>query len=148
MSTHRHSNHLARFGRPDDERRVADGLAQPPNVALAGLAAVRVLLGRVFALDDQECTDPVASSVHRLSEEDRARSLHEPVENGFLYMFEREALAEITNCTVHAFIAMALEPAEDGLRLTVGIYVKQNRKITPYYMALIDPFRRLIVEGY
>ena len=129
----------------DVQTLLKDGLARPPNAVLAGLAAVRVLLGLVFSLDDQECTDPAASYMHRLSEEDRARSLREPVANGFLYTFEREALVELVNCTVHAFIAMALEPAADGQRLAVGIYVKQNRKITPYYMALIDPFRRLIV---
>lgn len=125
--------------------RLNDGFAEPPNAAVAGLVAVRSLIGLVFSLDDQECADPVASFAHRLSAADRARSHREPGENGVLYVFEREALLELVNCTVHAFIVAFVEPAEDGYRLTVGVYVKQNRAITPYYMALIDPFRRLIV---
>lgn len=125
--------------------RLNEGFAQPPNAAVAGLFGARMLLGLMFSLDDKNCADPATSYVHRLSEDDRARSRREPTTNGILYMFEREALVELVNCTVHAFIAVAVEPADDGQRLTVGIYVKQNREITPYYMTLIDPFRRLIV---
>lgn len=124
---------------------LGDGLRQAPNAAVAALAGTRALLGWALGWDAKGCVDPAASYVHRLSEEDRDRSVHEPVELGFLYTFERESLLEITNCTVHAFLALSLEPADGGQQIIVGVYVKHNRDITPYYMALIDPFRRLIV---
>jgi len=52
---------------------------------------------------------------------------------------------EARNATVHAFIAAALRPRTDGYTLYAAIYVKPVGRITPLYMALIDPFRRLIV---
>ncbi len=125
--------------------RLSGGFSEPPNAAVAGLFAARALLGLVFSLDDGECSDPARSYVHRLSEDDRTRSRREPEENGVLYVFEREALLELVNCTVHAFIVGFVEPGDGGQRLIVGVYVKENRDITPYYMTLIDPFRRLIV---
>ncbi len=124
---------------------LGDRLIQPPNAAVAALAATRALLGWVFRWEAQDCSDPATSYVHRLSEADRARSVRAPEQHGFVYIFEREALLEITNCTVQAFLSMSLETADDGQHLIVGVHVMETQDITPYYMALIDPFRRLIV---
>ena len=49
------------------------------------------------------------------------------------------------NRTVHAFLLFALEPAPNGHTLYWGIYVKPVSRLTPIYMALIDPFRRLLI---
>ncbi len=68
-----------------------------------------------------------------------------PEPNGFIYAFEHEALAEIYNCTVHAFLAWAWKPTADAHNLYWAIYVKPVSNFTPKYMALIDPFRRLVI---
>jgi hypothetical protein len=62
-----------------------------------------------------------------------------------VYTFEREALGEVINRTVHAFLLFALEPAAGGYTLYWGIYVKPVNRFTPVYMALIDPFRRQLI---
>jgi hypothetical protein len=38
-----------------------------------------------------------------------------------------------------------MEPTADGYRLYLGVYVKKVSPLTPLYMALIDPFRKLFV---
>ena len=62
-----------------------------------------------------------------------------------LYVFGHEALSEIRNSTVHGFLASALVHREQGYVLYVGIYVKAVSRLTSFYMALIDPFRRFVV---
>ncbi len=113
------------------------------------LFALRTMLGRVCGWDREVPTAPARSYVNRLSAEDRARSLDEPgSKRGFwtaVYTFDREALGEVINRTVHAFLLFALEPAADGYTLYWGIYVKPVSRLTPFYMALIDPFRRLLI---
>ncbi len=113
------------------------------------LFALRGIVGRVFGWDREIPSAPARSYVNRLSAEDRARSLDEPgSKRGFwtaVYTFDREALGEVINRTVHAFLLFALEPAADGYTLYWGIYVKPVSRLTPFYMALIDPFRRLLI---
>ena len=96
--------------------------------------------------------DPTAcrrSYVQRLSAQDRTRSLDEPgSQRGFwksVYTFDREALGEVINRTVHAFLLFALEPAAGGHTLYWGIYVRPINRFTAFYMALIDPFRRHVI---
>jgi hypothetical protein len=62
-----------------------------------------------------------------------------------LYVFNDESLSELRNATVHAFLALALTPSPGGYTLYLAIYVKAVNRFTPLYMALIDPFRRLVV---
>jgi hypothetical protein len=62
-----------------------------------------------------------------------------------LYVFDQEALSELRNATVHAFLALALAPNPEGYMLHMAIYMKPVSRLTPLYMALIDPFRRLLV---
>jgi hypothetical protein len=54
-------------------------------------------------------------------------------------------VSEIQNATVHAFLCQALREADAGYRLYWGIYVKPVSRFTPLYMALIKPFRHLVV---
>ncbi len=113
------------------------------------LFALRTGLGRVFGWDREDPTACLRSYVLRLSAEDRARSLDEPgLQRGFwksVYTFEHEALGEVINRTVHAFLLFALESAGDEHTLYWGIYVKPVNPFTPFYMALIDPFRRRLI---
>ena len=119
------------------------------------LFAVRGAMGRLFGWEDEPAEPAVDVAI--VPAEERwpvapdllARSLEEPGSRDgpfvVLYAFEREALSEIRNATVHAFSAMALERAGDGYRLHWAIYVRPVGRITSFYMALIAPFRRILV---
>ena len=124
-----------------------DGLRIDP--VSRGLFALRAIVGRVLGWDREVPTAAARSYVHRLSVEDRARSLDEPgSERGFwttVYTFDREALGEVINRTVHAFLLFALEPARGGYTLYLGIYVKPISGFTVFYMTLIDPFRQHLI---
>ena len=113
------------------------------------LLALRTGLGRVFGWDRDDPTASRRSYVQRLSAQDRTRSLDEPgSQRGFwksVYTFDHEALGEVINRTVHAFLLFALQSAAGGHTLYWGIYVKPVNRLTPLYMALIDPFRRHLI---
>jgi hypothetical protein len=113
------------------------------------LFSLRFFLGRVLGLDREAGTSADHSYIHRLTEEQRARSLVAPgTPDGpfqLLYVFPRELLSEIRNATVHAFSCMTLQRSPTGYRFYWGIYVKPVSMLTPVYMALIEPFRRFIV---
>jgi len=125
-----------------------DGLmrANPVTRALFGL---RFWLGRVLGWDRPELDRAETSYLPRVSEALRARSAALPgtMEGGFrlLYLLGEESLSEIRNATVHAFLCAALRPGPDGYRLYWAIYVASTSRLTPVYMALIEPFRRFLV---
>jgi hypothetical protein len=119
------------------------------NFAVRGLFALRRALGRAFGWDD-ECHDPPgASYIHRLAEAYHSQSKVPPGarEGPFrvLYVLDQEALSELRNATVHAFLALAFTPSPAGYMLYLAIYVKPVNRFTMLYMALIDPFRCLVV---
>jgi len=122
---------------------------RPPNFAVRGLFTLRSALGRAFGWDDERHDPPSGSYVNRLAAADRSHSQVAPGtrEGPFrvLYVLGEEALSELRNATVHAFLALALTPSAGGYTLYLAIYVKPVSRLTPLYMALIDPFRRLIV---
>ncbi len=119
------------------------------NAVVLGLIAFRQILGQVFGWDDQTHPHQKDSYENRLTQRDRAHSSSSPSESGgpfrTIYCFERELLSEIMNQTVHAFMAMAMEPSEDGYTLYLAVYVKPIGPVTSRYMSLIDPFRRLFI---
>ena len=125
--------------------QLVDGFRHNLNTSFIAVAGIREVLGSLFRWDDDRCTSSERSFVHRLTETDRRRSLTEPGDSMFVYTFENEAVMEITNCTVHAFIAIALEPVEDGYDMYWAFYVKRVGWITPLYMALIEPFRHTVI---
>jgi hypothetical protein len=120
--------------------------ANPVTRALFGL---RLWLGRVFGWDRAEHDRAGTSYLPRVSDALRARSAVAPgtMEMGFrlLYLLDDESLSEIHNATVHAFLCAALRQAPGGHRLYWGIYVRPTSRLTPVYMALIEPFRRFLV---
>jgi len=132
-----------------DARAILFTDRRPPNVAVRGLFALRWTLGRAFGWDDERHDPSSESYVNRLAEADRSRSQIAPGtrEGPFrvLYVLGAEALSEIRNATVHAFLALALAPSPGGYTLYMAIYVKPVSRLTTLYMALIDPFRRLVV---
>ena len=133
-----------------DARAILFGDRRPSsNFAVRGLFALRWALGRAFGWDDERHDPPGMSYVHRLAEADRSQSEVPPGtrEGRFrvLYVVGEEALSELRNATVHAFLALALTPSPGGYTLYLAIYVKPVSRLTTLYMALIDPFRRLVV---
>ena len=130
---------------------------QQTNPVVNGLFKLRFALGRWFGWDDERHRSPASSIVHRLTDDDRARSIEEPGSASGItgpsnmrwppavYSFENEALFEIVNFTVHAFLHMSIESAADGYRVYWATYVEKASWFTPVYMALIDPFRRIFV---
>jgi hypothetical protein len=136
---------LDEFHRLLIQRRLTGRLPAPAR-ALFGL---RVLLGRIFRLEDQPKGACAASFAKGLTAEDRARSSLAPgtPEGLFrvVYQFENERLLEVHNRTVNAALLMALAETEAGFRFYLAVYVCNAGWITPVYMALIDPFRRWII---
>jgi len=120
------------------------------NPSVIVLVAIRGLLGRVFGWDEKVEERAELSYLGRVSEDVLARSLQEPGREGgyfrLMYTLEDEMVAEILNRTAHAFLCMAIEPAGDGYTLYWVILVKEEMPLTPYYMGLIDPFRRYLVH--
>jgi hypothetical protein len=132
-----------------DVHAIAAGRRTRAPLLVRALFALRVALGRLFRLDAPR-QDPLAHSyLQRLSDDDRVRSLVTPgtMHGSFrtLYVFPDEAVSEVRNATVHAFLAHALRPNSIGYTLYWAIYVKPVGRLTSIYMALIDPFRRFIV---
>jgi hypothetical protein len=119
-----------------------------PPVARA-LFRFRFFLGRIFRLEDEPKDALAASFGSRLTPEDRARSsaVAGTPEGLFrvVYRFENEQLLEIQNRTVHAAALSALAEKADGYRFYFAVYVRQTAWITPFYVGLIDPFRRWII---
>jgi hypothetical protein len=119
------------------------------NPIVRGLFALRALLGRLFGWDAERHTPPETSSIHQLSSDITRRSALPPgAPDGpfrILYVLERESLAEVRNATVHAFLASVLTETSCGYRLYWAVYVQPVSRLTPLYMALIEPFRRYIV---
>ncbi len=114
------------------------------------LVAARGLLGWIFGWDEEKWDEAEVSYSNRLADVVRGRSIEEPgAKSGYfrmMYTLEHESVGEILNRTVHAFFVMALEQDADGHILYWGIFVKEEKTLTPFYMGLIDPFRRLLVH--
>ena len=49
------------------------------------------------------------------------------------------------NRTAHAAALSALVETASKYRFYSGVYVRSVKRFTPIYMALIDPFRKLVV---
>lgn len=137
------------------ERTLADVRSAMSAASLASVSrpvralfGLRRLLGRIFGWD-AAAARKTPSLLDRISEQDRSRSLVPPGSSdgpfAVVYVHRQEALSEVRNATVHAFSVLALRPAPAGYRLFWAIHVAPEGRITAFYMALIDPFRRFVV---
>jgi hypothetical protein len=130
-------------------RRANEGGPNRLPPAARALFRFRFFLGRIFRLE-AEPPDALASSLaNRLTPEDRARSL---VAAGtpeglfrVVYRFENEQLLEVQNRTVHGAALSALAETARGYRFYFAVYVRPSAWITPFYLWLIDPFRKWII---
>jgi len=118
------------------------------SFVVSALMGLRCAIGRMLRWDTAEASTK-DSFVSRVSDADRRASELAPgTQNGLfrvLYQFPREALGEIRNATVHAFLSTVLVPTPTGYRFYWAVYVKPTSWLTPAYLAAIEPFRRLLV---
>jgi hypothetical protein len=124
--------------------------------ATRALFALRYRLGELFGWDDDAsralpipgCAE--ASLKARVPEQlrDDTTSPAQVSSTRFvpIYRTDDEWAAEISNGTVHAVMQLAWVERGDGLyQGEMGIYVKPRGRLGEAYMALIGPFRHLIV---
>lgn len=113
------------------------------------LLDIRFFVGRFFGWD----RDPPASAwktfATRLTDTDHSRSLvPSSTRDGFSASStasKNAQLVELINRTAHAAALSALVETATDYRFYLGVYVRSVNRFTPFYMALIDPFRKLIV---
>jgi hypothetical protein len=113
------------------------------------LVNLRLFLGRLFGWDREPPANAWESFATGLTAADRSKSLAPAGtrEGVFrvVYRFENEQLLELINRTAHAAALSALVETANAYRFYFGVYVQRVGRFTPVYMALIDPFRKLIV---
>ena len=113
------------------------------------LVNIRLFVGRVFGLDREPAATALETFATRMTSADRSKSLA-PVgtrEGLFriVYRLENEQLLEVVNRTAHAAAVSALVETANAYRFYFAVYVRSVSRFTPVYMALIDPFRKMIV---
>jgi len=123
-------------------------LCKPPSL-VRSLLNIRFFVGRIFGWDREPAATAWESFATRLTTADRSRSLAPAgTREGLfrvVYRFENEQLLELINRTAHAAALSALVETANGYRFYFGVYVRSVSRFTPIYMALIDPFRKLVV---
>lgn len=123
--------------------------------ATRALFSLRFRLGAWFGWDDPTSKLPVPccteTTLSARVPEDLRDTVTRPVLVGSttfvpIYRTDDEWAAEISNSTVHAVMHLAwAEQGEGVYRGQMGVYVKPRGRLGAMYMALIGPFRHLIV---
>jgi hypothetical protein len=133
----------------DDFLRTASNCLCTPSPLVRMLLEMRFFVGRFFGWNHEPAATAWNTFATRLTETDRSTSLAAAgTQHGFfrvVYQFENEQLVELINGTAHAAALSSLVETVAGYRFYFAIYVRSVSRLTPFYMALIDPFRKLIV---
>ena len=133
----------------DDFLRTAGNCLCTRSSLVRMLLDVRFFVGRFFGWDREPAATAWQTFATRLTDTDHSRSLAAAgTRDGFfrvVYRFENEQLVELINRTVHAAALSTLVETATAYRFYLGVYVRSVSRFTPFYMAMIDPFRRLIV---
>jgi hypothetical protein len=133
----------------DEFLRMASSCLLAPSPVVRVLLNVRLFVGRLLGWDCEPAATDRESFTTRLTTADRSRSLVPAgTREGLfhvVYRFENEQLLELINRTAHAAALSALVETANGYRFYFGVYVRSVSRFTPIYMALIDPFRKLVV---
>jgi hypothetical protein len=133
----------------DDFLPTASNCLVTPSSLVRMLLDIRYFVGRFFDWDREPAAIAAKSFATRLTDTDHSRSLAAAgTRDGFfrvVYRFENEQLVELINRTVHAAALSALVETPTAYRFYLGVYVRSVSRFTPFYMALIDPFRKMIV---
>lgn len=131
----------------DEFLRKTGGRLFTPAPLVRTLLKIRLFVGGLLGWDREP--NAWESFATRMTSTDRSRSLL-PVGSSeglfrLVYHFENEQLLELINRTAHAAALSALVETEHAYRFYFGVYVTSVSRFTPIYMALIDPFRKLVV---
>ncbi len=133
----------------DDFLRTGGNCLVTPSFLVRMLLDIRFFVGRLFGWDREPAATAWKTFTTRLTDADRSRSLAAAgTQDGFfrvVYRFENEQLVELINRTVHAAALSTLVETATVYRFYLGVYVRSVSRFTPFYMALIDPFRKMIV---
>jgi hypothetical protein len=134
----------------DEFLRVAGAHLFTPSAVVRTLLNIRFFLGGLFGWDrTTPKTTTTETFADRLTPTDRARSLAPAgLKDGHfrvVYRFENEHLMELINRTAHAAALSALVETASSYRFYFAVYVRSVGRLTPLYMALIDPVRKLVV---
>jgi hypothetical protein len=129
--------------------RAAGGRPFRPSTVVRALLSIRFFLGSLFGWDGEPDPTITETFASRLTPADRSETLTPAGTRVRLfrtvYRFQNEELLEVLNRTAHAAAVSALVDTGDAYRLYFAVYVRSVGRLTRFYMALIDPFRRLIV---
>jgi hypothetical protein len=113
------------------------------------LLNIRFFAGRLLGWDREPSATAWETFTTRLTPADCSKSLAlAGTREGLfrvVYHFENEQLLELINRTAHAAALSALVETANAYRFYFGVYVQNVGRFTPVYMALVDPFRKLIV---
>jgi hypothetical protein len=133
----------------DDFIRVVGTELFAPSPGVRMLLNLRFFIGRLFGWDRMPSTTAPDSFADRPTPADRERSRAAAgAPDGLfqvVYRFENERLVELRNRTVHAAVLNALVETPQSYRFYFAVYVRSVGRLTPVYLALIDPFRKLLV---
>ena len=126
----------------DEFLRAAHERPFTPSPIVRVLLGVRFFVGRLLGWDRKPdgTSDTFAN---RLATADLANSLAPAGTRAGLfrivYRFRNEQLLEVSNRTAHAAASIALVETPAAYRFYFGVYVRSVSRLTPVYMALIDP---------
>ncbi len=133
----------------DDFLRAADGLPFRPSTTVRALLNIRFFVGRLLGWDREPSGPAAQTFAARLTLDDLSQTLAPAgTREGLfrtVYRFQNEQLLEIINRTAHAAALSTLVDTGNAYRLYFAVYVRSVGRLSPFYMALIDPFRKLIV---
>jgi Protein of unknown function (DUF2867) len=133
----------------DEFLRTAGALPFTPSAVVRALLGIRLFVGRLLVWDREPDATVRETFATRLTTADRSKSLAlaGTREGPFriVYRFENEQLLELSNRTAHAAALSALAETAHAYRFYFAVYVRTVGRLTPFYMAFIDPFRKLIV---
>ena len=133
----------------DDFLRTASECLLTPSPIVRVLLNIRFFVGRLLGWDREPAATAWETFATRMTTDDRSRSLTPAGtrEGHFrvVYRFENEQLLELINRTAHAAALSTLVETATTYRFYFGAYVRSVSRFTPIYMALIDPFRKLVV---
>ncbi|HKU27815.1 MAG TPA: DUF2867 domain-containing protein [Candidatus Sulfotelmatobacter sp.] len=133
----------------DEFLRATSNRPFTPSPLVRMLLDIRLFAGRLFCWDREPAAAAWKTFAVRLTDDDHSRSLTSAgTLDGFfrvVYRFENEQLVELINRTAHAAAVSALVETTSTYRFYFAVYVRSVNRFTPLYMALIDPFRKLIV---
>ncbi len=133
----------------DELQRTASACCFTPSPVTRALLRARFFVGGLLGWDREPSETAWETFATRLTPADRAKSLAPAnAREGLfrvVYRFENEQLLELINRTAHAAALSTLVETANGYRFYFAVYVRRMGPLTPIYMTLIDPFRKLVV---